>query len=1383
MAEGLELFISSERAVQAARQFTDAVNRAAGAADRVGTQLDRFQKEIDQTGTSADRTGPSVRQMGRSAEEAGSRAERSSRSMRKLTQETTAAGAAARVARRQLTTLLGTVAAAASIQRGVRAFAEYEDRLQILGVISGATGRELGELESAAVQTSLALRRFTPGETIGGLTELARAGLNTQQSIEAIRPTADLARVGLISMADSAAIVSRTLTQFNLDATEAGRVADVLAVAADSSNSEVSSLAEALAKAAPGAAQLGVPLEEVVAVLARLADLTPQAAIAGRAVKTFSVLLSELETAGSDAKAALGELGLSFDQVDVRSQGLLGVLRNLRDANLDLSAAVRLVGIEFGGQLAQSVDNIEIIDRNFESLGESVGQASEKAKAGLESLSATFTDLSSSAQLFAVSLGDGGLGKSLTGLVQFSADVLKSLSGQQDAMRDVGLAATVTARAIEALAIGYGALGAIKLAAILAATTREMIAFATASRVSATAVAAFGASAATTSKSVLALGGVLKALGIGLVIGGAIELASALIDSANAAEEAEDSIADATVSLRQFIELRDGVEGAALAMARYDQEIQNVQASALQVRSILDNIAEGFSADSARESAEKFTAAIEAQEAQLERLASQFRDLQREGKETVRVLDILGELGREDLADLAKSAETEAFLGFKEEDIRDLETLRRILGDVQVVAGKLVLPFGEVLDLVQRQRDVTKEIRDLNQQTVTSSIQTATERLEEFRAIAIDALQPFMDLRDLIDAIDAQKFDPIVDQLQALANTTGISDDIDKLSESSQNASVFVDRLRERFGDLQLQGGRLVITTRDYQRAVTGAVTAQQAFVNALRSGLDPQNARGYAQQVTQISALRDAAVASQQAFVSLSDAAKSLGTDAKVSELVSEFQDLVRAQQEAGNVVSLESITASSDRARKIVSQLSKEFGNVEIQAGRVVIPLQQQIDLFDQLLAKIREAAGVQERSAQVDVGGDLKQILSDEEARASLLLESEETQRRETVLARIKSRVGRELVGEELRRAKATADVVTKAAEELDTRRETAAAQRRARVDADRDAAREERRLESVAEATRLAQQELEILKLRGDERIRQKAVFDAENQARKLGLDLASEEYQLLLKANKARAEDDIEDRNRGRSRGGGTDVEQLFRDLESERELAGLVGDEYEQLAREIRAANEARSLGLEGDVAAQFIRERVAIDELEEATRRAADAGAELGSRFGEALNRIIVGGERSSDVIRQLLIQLSSQQLTEALSQFGQFLFTARSNQPPPPIKPGASPPTGPGGLMGAVLPAQSGRIIDEPQLLLRAGKLISVAEGGKSTPEGIFPLVRDSRGRLGVSAEGSGGGTFIMNFPSVRTRRDATSLRPTAEQIARRAMQAARPKRGVRP
>lgn len=201
----------------------------------------------------------------------------------------------------------------------VRGAAELQAKLSEVQAVSGATADEL-EAMRAAAESAGATTKFTATEAADALGNLARSGLNAKSAIAALPSTLALAQAGNLSLADSSSIMTRALAGFGLEAEQAGRVADVLAKGANSANTTVTGLGQALSFAAPTAVSLGLSLEDTVAIIGKFADAGIDAGRAGTALNSILAQFSdpaskfrkELAAAGittGDFNTALAQLG------------------------------------------------------------------------------------------------------------------------------------------------------------------------------------------------------------------------------------------------------------------------------------------------------------------------------------------------------------------------------------------------------------------------------------------------------------------------------------------------------------------------------------------------------------------------------------------------------------------------------------------------------------------------------------------------------------------------------------------------------------------------------------------------------------------------------------------------------------------------------------------------------------------------------------------------------------------------------------------------------------------------------------------------------------------------------------------------------------------
>jgi TP901 family phage tail tape measure protein len=166
--------------------------------------------------------------------------------------------------------------------------------------------------------------------------------------------------------------------------------------------------------------------------------------------------------------------------------------------------------------------------------------------------------------------------------------------------------------------------------------------------------------------------------------------------------------------------------------------------------------------------------------------------------------------------------------------------------------------------------------------------------------------------------------------------------------------------------------------------------------------------------------------------------------------------------------------------------------------------------------------------------------------------------------------------------------------------------------------------------------------------------------------------------------------------------------------------------------------------------------------------------GAMFGNSLSQALFSIADGAksakEAFADMAKSMIQQLIQMQMVKGFSALlGSFAGTPETSSGIA-LRTQFSPPVGTGSVLanqqGGIIPAQQGRIINSPSNISRGGRNYSVSEGGGSTPEGVFPLTKNSRGQLAIEAVGGGGGVMNFSFPGIRNSADAKATKRTIGQ-----------------
>ncbi|HEY0428987.1 MAG TPA: phage tail tape measure protein [Pyrinomonadaceae bacterium] len=223
--------------------------------------------------------------------------------------------------------LVGTAIASSTAVAGVYAIldigAKYQASMNMLQAVTGATAAEMQKADGIAVQlgNDLSLPGMSAADAAEAMTELGKAGMSVEQAMAAAKGTLQLATAANISAAAAAEITANSLNMFGLQASEAGRVADLLAAAANASSAEIMDVAASLQQAGAVFHNANIPIETTVALIAEMANAGIKGSDAGTSLKT---MLQRLQSPTNDAAAAIKGLN-----VDIYDQA--GVMRPMRD--------------------------------------------------------------------------------------------------------------------------------------------------------------------------------------------------------------------------------------------------------------------------------------------------------------------------------------------------------------------------------------------------------------------------------------------------------------------------------------------------------------------------------------------------------------------------------------------------------------------------------------------------------------------------------------------------------------------------------------------------------------------------------------------------------------------------------------------------------------------------------------------------------------------------------------------------------------------------------------------------------------------------------------------------------------------------------------------
>lgn len=298
--------------------------------------------------------------------------------------------------------------------------ADFEQQLATVQAVSGATVEQMDRIKDASIELGKTTR-YNATQAAEGFEILARAGLDTEASLKTIPSVLALAQGNSLELAEAAGFVTKAVQGMGLSFDDSARVADVMAKAAASANTDVQGLGAALSYAAPSAAALGVSIEETAAYIGKFADAGVDASRAGTA---FNSILSQFSNDASSFRRELGNINITTDDFNL-------AIRQLAEAGPAGQKAINALGMEAGpafkALLSQGIGSLDELTAKLNDAG---GTAQSQADLMNNTWQGALAGLGSAWESLKNTLGTSFLG-SMT-------DSFKSLASEINSLTDSG---------------------------------------------------------------------------------------------------------------------------------------------------------------------------------------------------------------------------------------------------------------------------------------------------------------------------------------------------------------------------------------------------------------------------------------------------------------------------------------------------------------------------------------------------------------------------------------------------------------------------------------------------------------------------------------------------------------------------------------------------------------------------------------------------------------------------------------------------------------------------------------------------------------------------------------------------------------------------------
>jgi TP901 family phage tail tape measure protein len=283
-----------------------------------------------------------------------------------------------------------------------KSFMSFEGAINKVQAALDPTASQLKQIEAAAIEWG-AKTKFSATESAEALGELGKAGFTVEQSITALPATLQMATIAEMSLADAATLTADTLTQFNMRVEDAGKVNDILTVAAQRSTVDVSQLGDALKYAGPVAGAFGMDISATAAALAEFGNAGIKADMAGTALRN---ILTDIEVPTKGMKDTLKELGIETLKSADGTIKLAEVIDTLRAKGATAGQVMTAFGDRAGPAMVAMVAKGSAGLRELEKdLNNSAGAAEKAANTVMQGFGGAMEEMRGSVETAGVAVG------------------------------------------------------------------------------------------------------------------------------------------------------------------------------------------------------------------------------------------------------------------------------------------------------------------------------------------------------------------------------------------------------------------------------------------------------------------------------------------------------------------------------------------------------------------------------------------------------------------------------------------------------------------------------------------------------------------------------------------------------------------------------------------------------------------------------------------------------------------------------------------------------------------------------------------------------------------------------------------------------------------
>ena len=223
-------------------------------------------------------------------------------------------------------------------------FDSFETAMRSANTMAGKSGDEFEALTDQVVELSKTIP-LAREELANGLYQVISNGVPEDNWLEFLEASSRSAVGGIADLGETVTVTSTLIKNYGLEWDQAGAIQDKIQTTAKNGVTSFEQLAQALPRVSGSASQLGVSMDELMAVFATTTGVTGNTA---EVSTQLAAVLNSLIKPSTEATKAANEMGIGFNAASIQAAG------GLENFLLGLDASIQEYAAKTG-QLSQTI--------------------------------------------------------------------------------------------------------------------------------------------------------------------------------------------------------------------------------------------------------------------------------------------------------------------------------------------------------------------------------------------------------------------------------------------------------------------------------------------------------------------------------------------------------------------------------------------------------------------------------------------------------------------------------------------------------------------------------------------------------------------------------------------------------------------------------------------------------------------------------------------------------------------------------------------------------------------------------------------------------------------------------------------------------------------